>query len=94
MTKLFGTAEQTGRVVETLYNMGARLIFLKNIFGINITEDKTRSIREFDGQIFHKKSLSPKLADVLDEAYTFAGEIEKSLRCRYCLGLLKLFPGL
>ena len=67
-------------------------VYMKNIFGINITEDKTNTT--FDGQIFHVKSASHELAATLDATYAFAKEVENKFKLPLLLRVIQTLSGI
>ena len=65
---------------------------MKNIFGVNITEDKTNTV--FDGHIFHSKSGSPELAADFDTTSDFIKEAENKSKLPLPLRIIQTLSGI
>ena len=65
---------------------------MRNIFGVNITEDKTNTA--FDGHIFHSKSGSSKLAADFEATSEFIEKIESKSKLPLSLRIIKTLSGI
>ena len=64
---------------------------MKNIFGINVTEDRANT--GFDGRVFHKRTVSSRSSDALDAAEELAMEAERTLKLPLWLRAVKSVSG-